>query len=121
VLNVHVRPTNGEPLKDPTHYHHIVGSLAYLGITRPGISYSIHVLSHFVSAPTQIHYSHLLRVLCYLRGTISHHLFFPLSSSLQLWAYYDATWASDPSDCRSRSTYCVFLVVSSLLGRLRSR
>jgi hypothetical protein len=101
--------TDGEPLEDPTHYHHIVGSLIYLGVTRSAILYSVHILSQFVSAPTQIHYSHLLRVLRYLRGTISRHLFFPRSSSLQLQTYCDATWASDPSDHRSLSAYCVFL------------
>jgi hypothetical protein len=83
-LNVHLKPTDGEPLEDPTRYHHIVDSLVYLGVTRPDISYSVHILSQFVSAPTQIHYSHLLRILRYHRGTISHHLFFPRSSSLQL-------------------------------------
>jgi hypothetical protein len=36
-------------------------------------------------------------------------LFFPRSSSLQLQAYCDATWASDHSDHRSLSAYCVFL------------
>ena len=36
------------------------------------------ILSQFVSAPTQIHYAHLLRVLRYLRGTISRRLFFSL-------------------------------------------
>jgi hypothetical protein len=81
-LNVYLTPTDGVPLKDPTHYRHIVGSLVYLGVTRPDISYSVHILSQFVSAPTQIHYSHLLHVLCYLCGTISRHLFFPCSSSL---------------------------------------
>jgi hypothetical protein len=74
-LNVHLMPTDGEPFADPTRYCHIVGSLVYLGVTRPDISYSVHILSQFVSIPTQIHYSHLLRVLCYLRGTISHQLF----------------------------------------------
>jgi hypothetical protein len=90
-LNVHLMATDGEPLDDPTRYRHIVGSLVYLGVTRPDISYSVYILSQFVSAPTQIHYSHLLRVLCYLHGTISHRLFFPRSSSLQLQAYCDAT------------------------------
>jgi hypothetical protein len=80
--NVHLTPTDSEPLDDPTCYRHIVESLVYLGVTRPDISYSVHILSQFVFAPTQIHYSHLLRVLCYLHGTISHHLFFPRSSSL---------------------------------------
>ncbi|WVZ61779.1 LOW QUALITY PROTEIN: hypothetical protein U9M48_011597 [Paspalum notatum var. saurae] len=87
----------------------IVTFLVYLGVTRPDISYSVHILSQFVSAPTQLHYSHLLRVLRYLRGTMSRRLFFPRSSSLQLQAYCDATWASDSSDRRSLSAYCVFL------------
>jgi hypothetical protein len=108
-LNVHLTPTNGEPLEDPTRYRHIVESLIYLGVTRPDISYSIHILSQFVSAPTQIHYSHLLRVLFYLCGTIFCRLFFLCSSSLQLQTYCDATWASDPSDRRSLSAYCIFL------------
>ena len=90
-LNVHLRAIDGEPLSDPTRYRHLVGSLVYLGVTRPDISYAVHILSQFVSAPTQIHYSHLLRVLRYLRGTISRYLFFPRSSSLQLHAYSNAT------------------------------
>jgi hypothetical protein len=108
-LNVHLTPTDDEPLEDPTHYRYIVGSLVYLGVIRPDISYSVHIPSQFVSTPTQIHYSHLLRVLRYLRGTISHRLFFSYSSSLQLQAYYDATWASDLCDRRSLSAYCIFL------------
>jgi hypothetical protein len=86
-LSVHLTPTDGEPLRDPTRYRHIVGSLVYLGITRPDISYFVHILSQFVSTPTQIHYSHILRILCYLRGTISHRMFVPHSSSLHLQTY----------------------------------
>ena len=108
-LNVHLRDTDGDPLSDPTCYRHLVGSPVYLATTRSDISYPVHILSQFVSAPTSVHYSHLLRVLRYLRGTISHRLFFPRSNSLQLQAYSDATWASDPSDRGSLSAYFVFL------------
>uniref|UniRef100_A0ACD5VIN0 Uncharacterized protein n=1 Tax=Avena sativa TaxID=4498 RepID=A0ACD5VIN0_AVESA len=108
-LNVHLRAADGDPLSDPTHYRHLVGSLVYLAVTRPDISYPVHILSQFVSAPTSVHYSHLLRVLRYVRGTISHRLFFPCSNSLQLQAYSDATWANDPSDRRSLFANCVFL------------
>uniref|UniRef100_A0A453HZ26 Reverse transcriptase Ty1/copia-type domain-containing protein n=3 Tax=Aegilops tauschii subsp. strangulata TaxID=200361 RepID=A0A453HZ26_AEGTS len=107
-LNVNLRASDGELLSDPTRYRHLVGSLVYLAVTRPDISYPVHILSQFVSAPTSVHYSHL-HVLRYLRGTISHRLFFPRSSSLQLQAYSDATWASDPSDRCSLSAYCAFL------------
>ncbi|CAM8902534.1 unnamed protein product [Rhodiola kirilowii] len=97
-LNVHLRPTNGEPLEDPTCYRHLVGSLVYLDVTRPDICYPVHILSQFVSSPTQLHYSHLLRVLRYLQGTVTRRLFFPRSGSLHLKPYSNATWASDPSD-----------------------
>jgi hypothetical protein len=120
-LNVHLVATDVEHLEDPTHYRHIVGSLVYFGVTRPDISYSIHILSQFVSAPTQIHYSHLLRVLRYLCGTISCRLFFPRSSSLQLQAYCDATWASDPSDCHSLSAYCVFFCGSLIAWKTKKQ
>ena len=120
-LVVHLRPTDGEPLEDPTRYRHLVGSLVYLGITRPDISHAVHILSQFVSAPTQLHYSHLLRVLRYLRGTSSRRLFFPCSSSLQLQAYSDATWASDHCDRRSLSAYCVFLGSSLIAWKTKKQ
>ena len=120
-FGLHLRPGEGEPLADPTRYRHLVGSLVYLGITRPDISYAVHILSQFVSAPTQLHYSHLLRVLRYLRGTVTRRLFFPRSSSLQLQAYCDATWASDPTDRRSLSAYCVFLGSSLIAWKTKKQ
>src|SRR3954470_17356140 len=88
-LNVQLRSTDGDPLADPTRYRHLVGSLVYLAVTRLDISYPVHIPSQFVSAPTLVHYSHLLRVLRYLRGTITRLLLFPRSSSLQLQCYSD--------------------------------
>jgi len=70
-LHLTLRPTDGTPLEDPSRYRHIVGSLVYLTITRPDIAHAVHILSQFVSAPTCVHYGHLLRVMRYLRGTRS--------------------------------------------------
>uniref|UniRef100_A0A0A9GAH2 Reverse transcriptase Ty1/copia-type domain-containing protein n=1 Tax=Arundo donax TaxID=35708 RepID=A0A0A9GAH2_ARUDO len=51
-LNLQLRATDGEPLEDSTRYRHLVGSLVYLGITRPDISHAVHILSQFVCSPT---------------------------------------------------------------------
>jgi hypothetical protein len=120
-LNVQLRASDGDPLSDPTHYHHLVRSLVYLVVTHPDISYPVYILSQFSLAPTTAHYSYLLRVLRYLHGTITRHLFFPRSSSLQLQAYSDATWASDPMDRRLLSTYCVFLGGSPIAWKTKKQ
>jgi hypothetical protein len=49
-LNVHLTPTDGEPLKNPTRYRHIISSLDYLDATRTNISYFVCILSQFDSA-----------------------------------------------------------------------
>ena len=108
-LNLHLKSSDGSPLADPTRYRHLVGSLVYLTATKPDIAYAVHILSQFVSAPTIVHYAHLLRVLRYLRGTIPRRLFYATSSQPMLHAYSDATWASDHADRRSVTGYCIFL------------
>jgi len=65
-LNLHLQLSDGMPLADPSRYHKMVDSLVYLTITRPDTAHAIHILSQFVSAPTLIHYAHLLHLLRYL-------------------------------------------------------
>ncbi|GKB69960.1 transposable element [Tanacetum coccineum] len=44
---------------DPTTYHRLVGSLQYLAITRPDVSFAVNTLSQFIHAPTQLHFQSL--------------------------------------------------------------
>jgi hypothetical protein len=78
-----------------------------------------------VSAPTSVHFGHLLQVLRYLRGTSSRCLFYANDSPLQLLAYSDATWASDPGVIRQIGVQSLviafFLVLLLLHGSPRSR
>jgi hypothetical protein len=120
-LHTRLRATNGVPLEDPTRYRHLVGSLVYLGITRPDISYAVHILSQFMSTPTSVHYNHLLHVLRYLHGTSDQRLFFSSSSSLQLHAYSNATWGSDPLEFKSLSAHCVFLGSSLIAWKTKKQ
>uniref|UniRef100_A0A2N9J458 Reverse transcriptase Ty1/copia-type domain-containing protein n=1 Tax=Fagus sylvatica TaxID=28930 RepID=A0A2N9J458_FAGSY len=41
-LNAHLTPSSGELLPDPTLYQQLVGSLVYLTVTRPEISFAVH-------------------------------------------------------------------------------
>jgi len=120
-IHLQLRPTDGTPLEDPARYRHIVGSLVYLTVTRPDIAHAVHILSQFVSAPTSVHFGHLLRVLRYLRGTSSRGLFYAHDNSLQLHAYSDSTWASDPTDRRSVSSYCILLGSSPLAWKSKKQ
>jgi hypothetical protein len=114
-LNARLTPSSRELLPDPTLYRQLVGSLVYLTVTRPDISYAVHQVSQFMSAPRSTHYAAVLRILRYLKGTLFHGLHFSAQSPLTLRAYSDADWAGDPTDRRSTTGYC-FLLGSSLIS-----
>ena len=84
-LNSH----DGESLSDATLYRKLVGSLIYLTVTRPDISYAVPIVSQFMAAPRSPHYAVVLKILRYLKGTIFDGLHFSSHSSLTLQAYSD--------------------------------
>jgi hypothetical protein len=119
-LNLHLSATDGEPLADPTRYCHIVGSLVYLGVTRPDITYSVHILNQFVSAPTQNHYSHL-RVLRYLRGLSRVVFSFHAPHLYNFRVILMLLGPVIPPIVDLFLLFVFFLVVPSLLRRLRNK
>ena len=60
-LNAHLTPSGGKPLSNPSLYKRLVGNLVYLTVTRPDISYAVHQVSQYLSAPrsTQIGRAHV--------------------------------------------------------------
>ena len=112
-LNAHLIPTEGKPLSNPFLYRRLVGSLVYLTVTRPDISYVVHQVSQYLSTPRSTHYTAVLRIFWYLKDTLFHDLFYSAQSSLIFRAFSDADWAGDPTDRRSTTGYC-FLLGSSL-------
>ncbi|GJR33249.1 retrovirus-related pol polyprotein from transposon TNT 1-94 [Tanacetum coccineum] len=102
-------PTDVDPLPDPSLYRTIVGSLIYLTVTHPDISYAIHIVSQFVLAPTTVHWAAVLHILRYLRGTQFQTLLFPSTSALDLRAYCDSDWAGDVVSRKSTTGFCIFL------------
>ena len=93
----------------------MVDSLVYLTVTLPNISYVVHQVSQYLSAPRSTHYAVVLHILRYLKGTLFHGLFYSAQSPLILRAFSDVDWAGDPTDRKSTTSYC-FLLGSSLIS-----
>lgn len=100
---------SGAPLKDPTEYRTIIGSLQYLAFTRPDIAYAVNKLSQFMHRPTDLHWHATKRILRYLAGTASHDIYLRQDSPLSLHAFSDADWAGDVDDFVSTNAYILYL------------
>eukprot|EP00268_Persea_americana_P030041 TRINITY_DN29089_c0_g2_i1.p1 TRINITY_DN29089_c0_g2~~TRINITY_DN29089_c0_g2_i1.p1 ORF type:complete len:108 (+),score=10.93 TRINITY_DN29089_c0_g2_i1:187-510(+) len=53
-VNVNYSRDEAEVLSDPTFYRKLVGSLVYLTITRPNISYAVNIVSQFMMKPLHL-------------------------------------------------------------------
>ena len=114
-VEAHLTPSGGKPLSNPSLYKQLVGSLVYLTVTCPDISYAVHQVSQYLFAPRSTHYAAVLCILQYLKGTLFHGLFYSAQSPLMLSTFSDADWARDPTNHRSTTGYC-FLLGSSLIS-----
>ena len=71
-------------------YRRLVDNLVYPTITRPDISYVVHQVSQYLSAPWSMHYAAVLSILRYFKGTFFHGLFYFVQSLFVLRAFSDA-------------------------------
>ena len=99
--NCRLNSHDDESLSHATLYTQLIGSLIYITVTCPDISYAVHVVSQFMPAPRSPYYAAVLRILRYLKGTIFDGLHFSSHSSLTLQAYSNVDWAGNPTDRRS--------------------
>ena len=100
---------SGAPLPEPTEYRAVVGSLQYLSLTRPDITFAVNKLSQFMHKPTTDHWSAVKRLLRYLCGTMDHGIILRHTSPPTLHAFSDADWAGNKDDFTSTSAYIVYL------------
>lgn len=109
VTNLHHLPTYSTPISNITEYRALVGSLQYLTLTRPNISFAVNKLSQFMHAPTILHRCALKQLLRYLNGTIDKGILFKKDSPLILHGFTDDDWDSDKATYKRNSGYIVYL------------
>ncbi|XP_071694233.1 secreted RxLR effector protein 161-like [Rutidosis leptorrhynchoides] len=84
----------------------MVGSLINLTITRPEIAYSIGIVSQFMQCPTNVHLDAAKRILCYVKGSFSHGLWYKKCDDVWLNGSVNADWMGDANDRHSTLGYC---------------
>ncbi|CAM8879909.1 unnamed protein product [Rhodiola kirilowii] len=101
--------STAKALSDPEVYRRLVGQLIYLTVTRPDLSYAVHILSQFMATPTEDHLQAAHRVLRYLKAAPAQGLFYPSKQPLHITAFCDADWGSCPITRRSVTGYSILL------------
>jgi len=97
---LHEFDPNDPPVTPCTPYRQVVGSLMYLMQgTRPDIAFSVGLVSRFLSAPRESHWSVVKQIVRYISGTLD----------LGISGYADADWGNDLNTRRSVSGYCFII------------
>ncbi|GKV07965.1 hypothetical protein SLEP1_g19658 [Rubroshorea leprosula] len=99
----------GLKLSDPSSYRSLVGSLQYLNLTRPDITFAVNRLSQFLHAPSDVHMQAAKRILRYLKGSVFHGLLLRRQPLSPLHAFSDSDWAGDKDTLQSTTGFIVFL------------
>ncbi|XP_019054091.1 PREDICTED: uncharacterized protein LOC109114989 [Nelumbo nucifera] len=101
---------SGDPLPNPSEYRSIIGTLQYVTITRPDISFSVNKVCQFLHSPTIEHWTVVKWILRYLKHSVNHGLHFHSTPApLTLQAFSDADWAGCLDDRRSTRGYLNYL------------
>ena len=91
-------------------YREAVGCLMYAMVgTRPDLAFTVGCLSRYVANPGRKHWKALRHTLRYLKGTAEEGLILKQDALLDLHAYVDADWATDPDTRKSVSGIVIML------------
>ena len=82
--NVRLQEDKGKDLENVTMYRQLVGSLIYLTLTRPDISYVVGVISRYMSNPKKSHLDAVRRILRYVKRTINFGILYKKTNDCQM-------------------------------------
>lgn len=109
---------NGATLQNPMQYRRLIGKLIYLGVTRPYLSYVIHILSQLMGSPKTEHWDATLRVVRYLKQSPGQGLLLRAPAPLTLMVWCDADWGKCPVTQRSLTGWFIHLGGSLLSWKM---
>ncbi len=80
----------GDLVEDTIMYKCMVGSLIYMAITRPDLSYEVGVVNQFMQTPRKPHLDAVRHILRYIKHILQCGIFYEAKSQLQVHGYIDA-------------------------------
>ncbi|MED6120630.1 hypothetical protein PIB30_118924 [Stylosanthes scabra] len=113
--------TGSEPFHDQKLYKSAVGTLQYITITRPDLSYAVSKVSQFMHSPLLSHWKAVKQILRYIQGTKDYGIVIHKCNDFRLYYFSDLDWAADIEDRRSVSGYCIFLGTNLLSWSCRKQ
>lgn len=87
----------------------LVGSLQYLTLTRPDLTYQVNQVSQFMQKPRSAHMTTAKRILRYVKANLMNALHFTKSHMNKLIGYCDSDFSRDPNDRKSKTCIYIFL------------
>ncbi|XP_058775925.1 secreted RxLR effector protein 161-like [Vicia villosa] len=108
-LGTKLSKVDGGEHVEESKYRSLVISLRYLTCTRPDLSLSVGIVSHFMEEPIYAHWKALKRILQYIQGIVSPGMFYSKIEDYKLNGYSDNDWCSDINDRKSTSGYVFFM------------
>ena len=105
----------GKDFEDATMYRQLVGSLIYLTLTRPDISYAVGVMSRYMQNPKKSHLEAVRRILRYVKATLRYGIMYKRGGGCKIVGYCDADYAGDHDTRRSTTGY-VFMLGSGAIS-----
>ena len=97
---------DGADLVDEKTYRSIVGSLIFVTHTRPDITYSVSLVSRYMTNPYEIHMKVAKRILRYVKGTLEFGIHYYSSEKFNLVGFSDSDWGGSLDDRKSTSGNC---------------
>nr|GEW35027.1 hypothetical protein [Tanacetum cinerariifolium] len=77
---------------NPVKYRQVVGSLQYVTLSRPDMTFAVNKACQYMHAPTKNHWSVVKRILRYLYGTVEHGMLIRRSFGSTLQAFTNVLW-----------------------------
>lgn len=115
VPGVKLSKKGGGATLDTTLYKEMIGSLMYLTVTRPDLTFVVDLASRYMENPTEAHFQVIKRVLRYVKNTTDLGIMYKRGGGKGFQAFTDSDYAGDLDDRKSTSGY-VFLLAGGAVS-----